>query len=348
MKRFPALLAAATLALGAAAATSALAVDITGAGATFPYPIYAKWAEAYKAKTGVGMNYQSIGSGGGIAQIKAKTVDFGASDMPLKPDDLQAAGLMQFPAIIGGVVPVVNIEGVAPGALKFTGPVLADIYLGKIKSWNDKAIADLNPGVKLAADPITVVRRSDGSGTTFIWTDYLSKVSDDWKTKVGSSTAVAWPEGVGGKGNEGVAAYVQRIKGSIGYVEYAYAKRNKMSYASVQNKDGQFVQPDDTTFQAAAAYADWKNAPGFYQILTNQPGKTSWPITGASFILLQAKQDKPQNAAEVMKFFDWAYKNGQKMAEDLDYVPLPDVLAKEIADAWKVQVKDTAGKAIWN
>ncbi len=346
MKRFPALLAAATLAFGLAA--PAFAVDITGAGATFPYPIYAKWAEAYKAKTGVGMNYQSIGSGGGIAQIKAKTVDFGASDMPLKPEDLQAAGLMQFPAIIGGVVPVVNIEGVAPGALKFNGPVLADIYLGKIKAWNDKAIADLNPGVKLAADPITVVRRSDGSGTTFIWTDYLSKVSDEWKTKVGASTAVAWPEGVGGKGNEGVAAYVQRIKGSIGYVEYAYAKRNKMSHAQVQNKDGLFVQPDDASFQAAAAYADWKSAPGFYQILTNQPGKTSWPITGASFILLQAKQDKPQNAAEVMKFFDWAYKNGQKMAEELDYVALPDALTKEIADAWKVQVKDTAGKPIWN
>jgi len=339
-------LAAAVLTLGAAGTASA--ADITGAGATFPYPVYAKWAEAYKAKTGVGMNYQSIGSGGGIAQIKAKTVDFGASDMPLKPEDLQSAGLMQFPAIIGGVVPVVNIEGVAPGALKFTGPVLADIYLGKIKAWNDKAIVDLNPGVKLAADPITVVRRSDGSGTTFIWTDYLSKVSDDWKSKVGSSTAVAWPEGVGGKGNEGVAAYVQRIKGSIGYVEYAYAKRNKMSYASVQNKDGQFVLPDDATFQAAAAYAGWKSVPGFYQILTNQPGKTSWPITGASFILLQAKQDKPQNAAEVMKFFDWAFKNGQAMAGDLDYVSLPDTVTKEIAVAWKAQVKDASGKPIWN
>ena len=234
-------LAAAALAFG----VQAQAADITGAGATFPYPIYAKWADAYKKQTGIGMNYQSIGSGGGIAQIKAKTVDFGASDMPLKPEDLQAAGLMQFPAIIGGVVPVVNLEGIAPGALRFTGPVLADIYLGKIKSWNDKAIADLNPAVKLPADPITVVRRSDGSGTTFIWTDYLSKVSPEWKTKVGASTAVAWPEGVGGKGNEGVAAYVQRIKGSIGYVEYAYAKKNKMTTAAVQNKDGQFVQPDD-------------------------------------------------------------------------------------------------------
>jgi phosphate transport system substrate-binding protein len=346
MKPLPKFLSVAALALGLA--TPALAVDITGAGATFPYPIYAKWAEAYKQKTGIGMNYQSIGSGGGIAQIKAKTVDFGASDMPLKPEDLQAAGLMQFPAIIGGVVPVVNIEGIAPGQFKFTGAVLADIYLGKIKAWNDKAIADLNPGVKLAADPITVVRRSDGSGTTFIWTDYLSKVSDEWKTKVGSSTAVAWPEGVGGKGNEGVSAYVQRIKGSIGYVEYAYAKKNKMAFALVQNKDGQYPQPDDATFQAAAAYADWKSAPGFYQILTNQPGKTSWPITGASFILLHVKQDKPQNAAEVMKFFDWSFKNGQKMAEELDYVPLPDGVTKVIADAWKAQIKDTSGKAVWD
>ena len=339
----------ALLAAGAVAySIAAQAIDITGAGATFPYPIYAKWAEAYKAKTGVGMNYQSIGSGGGIAQIKAKTVDFGASDMPLKPEDLQAAGLVQFPAIIGGVVPVVNIEGIAPGAMKFTGAVLGDIYLGKIKSWNDKAIADLNPSLKLPADPITVVRRSDGSGTTFIWTDYLSKVNPEWKQKVGANTAVAWPEGVGGKGNEGVAAYVQRIKGSIGYVEYAYAKKNKMTYTQVQNKEGQFITPDDETFQAAAAYADWKAAPGFYQILTDQPGKTSWPITGASFILLQAKQDKPQNAAEVMKFFDWAFKNGQAMAGDLDYVSLPDTVTKEIAVAWKAQVKDASGKPIWN
>jgi len=330
----------------AAATSSVQAVDITGAGATFPYPIYAKWAEAYKAKTGGGMNYQSIGSGGGIAQIKAKTVDFGASDMPLKAEDLQAAGLTQFPAIIGGVVPVVNIDGIAPGALKLTGPVLADIYLGRIKKWNEKAIADLNSGVKLPDEPIAVVRRSDGSGTTFIWTDYLSKVSDEWKTKVGSSTAVSWPEGVGGKGNEGVAAYVQRIKGSIGYVEYAYAKRNKMAHVSVQNKEGQFVQPADATFQAAAAYADWKNAPGFYQILTNQPGKTTWPITGASFILLQAKTDKPQNAAEVLKFFDWAFRNGQKLAEDLDYVPLPPDVVKIIEDSWR-NVKDGAGKPVW-
>ena len=337
-------LAAAAMAFGLAAQ----AADITGAGATFPYPIYAKWADAYKKQTGVGMNYQSIGSGGGIAQIKAKTVDFGASDMPLKPEELQAAGLMQFPAIIGGIVPVVNLEGVAPGTMKLTGAVLAEIYLGKIKSWNDKAIADLNPGLKLGNDPITVVRRSDGSGTTFNFTDYLSKVSDEWKSKIGSATAVSWPEGVGGKGNEGVAAYVQRIKGSIGYVEYAYAKRNKIPHAAMQNKDGQVVQPDDSAFQAAAAGADWKGTPGFGVILTDQPGKASWPITGASFILMQAKQEKAANGAEVLKFFDWSFKNGQKMAEDLDYVAIPDALAKDIAATWKTQVKDAGGKALWN
>ena len=338
------LVAATTLAAG----IGAQAAEITGAGATFPYPIYAKWAEAYKAKTGIGMNYQSIGSGGGIAQIKARTVDFGASDMPLKPEDLQSAGLMQFPAIVGGVVPVMNLDGIVPGAMKLTGKVLADIYLGKIKKWNDKAIADLNPGLKLPDEPIAVVRRSDGSGTTFIWTDYLSKMSDEWKSKVGASTAVAWPEGVGGKGNEGVAAYVQRIKGAIGYVEYAYAKRNRMIHASVQNHEGQFVQPDDASFQAAAANADWKSAPGFYQILTDQPGKTAWPITGASFILMHVKQDKPQNAAQVLKFFDWSFHNGQKLAEELDYVPLPDGVARVIADAWKAQIKDAGGKTVWN
>ena len=328
-------------------ASGAAAADITGAGATFPYPIYAKWAETYKSKTGIGMNYQSIGSGGGIAQIEAKTVDFGASDMPLKPEDLRAAGLIQFPAIVGGVVPVVNLAGIAPGAMRLTGPVLADIYLGKIKKWNDRAIADLNPGLSLPDEPIAVVRRSDGSGTTFIWTDYLSKASAEWKTKVGAGTAVAWPEGVGGKGNEGVAAYVQRIKGSIGYVEYAYAKRNRMTHALVQNRDGQYVQPDNSTFQAAAANADWKNAPGFYQILTDQPGRTAWPITGASFILMHAKQDKPQNAMEVLKFFDWAFHNGQRFAEDLDYVPLPEGVTRIIAEAWKNGIRDAAGRQVW-
>ena len=324
------------------------AADITGAGATFPYPIYAKWAEAYKAKTGLGMNYQSIGSGGGIAQIKAKTVDFGASDMPLKPDELKAAGLMQFPAIVGGVVPVIHLDGIKPGEIKLTGPVLADVFLGKIKNWNDKAIADLNPGVKLPAELIAVVHRSDGSGTTFIWTDYLSKVSPEWKSKVGSSTAVSWPEGVGGKGNEGVAAYVQRIKGSIGYVEYAYAKRNNMSHALVQNRDGAYPKPENATFQAAAGNADWNNAPMFYQILTDQPGKNAWPITGASFILMHTIQDKPENGAQVLKFFDWSFHNGQKLAEELDYVPLPDSVVKLIEGAWKTQIKDAGGKAAWS
>jgi phosphate transport system substrate-binding protein len=337
-------LAAAALALAA----TANAADITGAGATFPFPIYAKWAEAYKAKTGVGLNYQSIGSGGGIKQIQAKTVDFGATDAPLKGDELAKQGLVQFPAVIGGVVPVVNLDGIAPGAMKLTGPVLADIYLGKIKKWNEKPIADLNPGLKLPDENITVVRRSDGSGTTFLFVDYLAKASEEWKTKVGVSTAVAWPEGVGGKGNEGVASYVQRIKGAIGYVEYAYAKRNKMTHVSMRNKDGQFVQPDDETFQAAAAFADWKSAPGFYQILTDQPGKTSWPISGASFILVHAKADKPENTVEVLKFFDWALKNGQKMAAELDYVPMPESVVKMIAEEWKAQVKDGKGKALWN
>ena len=339
-------LAAAALAFGVS--TVAHAVDITGAGATFPYPIYAKWAEAYKAKTGVGMNYQSIGSGAGIKQIQAKTVDFGASDMPLKADELQKSGLVQFPAVIGGVVPVVNLDGVKPGELKLTGAVVADIYLGKIKKWNDKPIADLNSGVKLPDENITVVRRSDGSGTSFLWTDYLSKASAEWKEKVGASTAVAWPEGVGGKGNEGVASYVQRIKGAIGYVEYAYAKRNKMIHAALRNKDGQYVQPDDATFQAAAAHADWKSTPGFYQILTDQPGKDSWPITGASFILIYATQEKAANGQEVLKFFDWALKNGQKMAEELDYVPMPDSVVKLINDTWRAQVKDASGKSLWN
>ena len=341
--------------LGGCAAAVALAVtvtasaaDIVGAGATFPYPIYAKWAEAYKAKTGIGLNYQSIGSGGGIKQIQAKTIDFGASDAPLKADELQKHGLVQFPAIIGGVVPVVNIAGVAPGAMRLSGPVLADIYLGRIRKWNDKAIAELNPSVRLPDENITVVRRSDGSGTTFLFTDYLAKMSDEWKSKVGASTAVAWPEGVGGKGNEGVASYVQRIKGAIGYVEYAYAKRNKMSHVAMRNKDGQFVQPEDDAFQAAAQYANWKAEPGFYQILTDQPGKASWPITGASFILLHAKADKPQNTTEVLKFFDWALKNGQKMAAELDYVPIPEAVVKLVNDEWRAQVKDASGKPLWN
>jgi len=324
------------------------AAEITGAGATFPYPVYAKWAEAYKASTGIGMNYQSIGSGAGIAQIKAKTVDFGASDMPLEAKDLAAAGLMQFPAIVGGVVPVMNLAGIKPGEIRLTGRVLADIFLGKIRKWNDKAIADLNPGVKLPADAIAVVHRSDGSGTTFIWTDYLSKVSAEWKNTVGSGTAVSWPEGVGGKGNEGVAAYVQRIKGSIGYVEYAYARRNGMAHALVQNRDGAYPEPENATFQAAAASADWKNAPMFYRILTDQPGRDAWPITGASFILIHTAQENTGKRAQVLKFFDWSFHNGQKLAETLDYVPLPDSVVKLIEDAWKAQLKDASGKAAWS
>jgi phosphate transport system substrate-binding protein len=327
--------------------TAAMAADITGAGATFPYPIYSKWAEAYKAKTGVGLNYQSIGSGGGIKQIKAKTVDFGASDMPLSPEDLQESGLMQFPAIMGGVVPIVNLDGVQPGQLKMTPEVLANIYLGKITKWNDAQITALNPGVKLPGDDITVVHRSDGSGTTFLWTDFLSKTSPAFKTEVGSSTAVKWPVGVGGKGNEGVAANVQRIKGSIGYVEYAYAKKNKMAHTQLKNRDGQFVQPDDETFKAAAAGADWAKTPGMQVILTNQAGKNSWPITGASFILMHKTQANAESAKEVLKFFDWAYKNGGAAATELDYVAMPPTVTKLVEETWKSSLKDASGKAIW-
>ena len=329
------------------AAGSVFATDITGAGATFPYPIYAKWAEAYKAKTGVGMNYQSIGSGGGIKQINAKTVDFGASDMPLKPEDLEKGGLMQFPAVMGGVVPVINVNGVDAGQLKLDGTVLADIYLGKITKWNDPAIVALNPGVKLADDTITVVHRSDGSGTTFIFTNYLSKVSDSWKTEVGEGTAVSWKVGTGGKGNEGVASYVQRIKNSIGYVEYAYALQNKMTYTQLKNREGQFVKPDDTSFKAAAAGADWEHAAGFYELLTNEPGKASWPITGATFILMHKAQDKPASAKEVLSFFDWAYENGGAMASALDYVPMPEKVQKLVRASWKKEIKGSDGKAIW-
>jgi len=337
----------AALALGLAAAPVAWAAgNITGAGATFPYPLYSKWAEAYKAKTGVSMNYQSIGSGGGIKQIIAKTVDFGASDAPLQAEELEKNGLVQFPMVIGGVVPVYNISGLKPGALRLTGTVLADIYLGKVAKWNAPAIAALNKDVKLPDQDITVVARSDGSGTTFIFTNYLSKVSADWKDKAGNNTSVKWPVGVTGKGNEGVAAYVQRLSGSIGYVEYAYALQNKMSYVLLQNRDGVFVGPDDKTFRAAAANAQWEKAPGFYQILTEQPGKDSWPITGATFILMHQKQDKPANAAIALKFFDWAYESGDKMALDLDYVPMPDNVVKLVKAEWK-KIQDASGKPVY-
>ncbi|MFC4159622.1 phosphate ABC transporter substrate-binding protein PstS [Chitinimonas lacunae] len=336
-----------TVAVVLGLATSvAHAADITGAGATFPYPLYAKWAEAYKTKTGVGLNYQSIGSGGGIKQIQAKTVDFGASDMPLKLEELNKSGLMQFPTVIGGVVPVYNLPGIGAGQLKLSPQLLADIYLGKIKRWNDAPIAALNKGLPLPALPINVIRRADGSGTSFIFTNYLSKVSPEWKQKVGEGTAVAWPAGIGGKGNEGVSAYIQRIKGTIGYVEYAYAKQNKLSHAMLQNKEGVFVQPTEESFKAAAANADWKNSPGFYQILTDQPGKAAWPLAGATFILLHKKQDKPQAGGEVLKFFDWAYgADGDKTALDLDYIPLPDEVVGQIKGTWK-QVTDASGAAI--
>ena len=334
-------------AAGVAFASLASATDITGAGATFPFPIYAKWADDYKKATGSSMNYQSIGSGAGIRQIQAKTVDFGASDMPLKKEQLDKDGMIQFPAIIGGVVPVVNLDGVGAGQMRFTGPVLADIYLGKIKVWNDPAITALNPGLKLPADAITVVRRSDGSGTTFLWVDYLAKVSPEWKTKVGVGTAVSWPEGVGGKGNEGVAAYVQRIKGSIGYVEYAYTKKNKMAHAAVRNRDGNFVQPDDSTFQAAAAGADWAKAPGMEIVLTDQPGKDSYPITGASFIMMYRAQANADKGLAVMKFFDWAFTNGDKAATELEYVPMPVVVENQIRAVWKAEVKGPNGQSLW-
>ena len=330
-----------------ALAAPVFAADITGAGATFPYPLYAKWADAYRKATGNTVNYQSIGSGGGIKQIIAKTVDFGASDMPLKPEELEKQGLLQFPTVIGGDVPVVNLAGVKPGELKLTGTLLADIYLGKIRKWNDPAIAAINKDVRLPNQDVTVVHRSDGSGTTFIWVNYLSKASPDWKSKVGEGAAVNWPTGVGGKGNEGVASYVQRIAGAIGYVEYAYALQNKMTTAAVQNRDGQFVEARAETFKAAAANADWGKAPGFYLILTDQPGKEAWPISGATFILVHRIQAKPEVAREVLKFFDWAYgPEGDRLASSLDYVPLPDNVVKQIQASWK-SVKDSSGKPVY-
>ncbi|QNA88006.1 phosphate ABC transporter substrate-binding protein PstS [Massilia sp. Dwa41.01b] len=339
-----------TMIAGAAAAfamTSSFAADVTGAGATFPYPIYAKWAESYKAATGTGMNYQSVGSGAGIKQIKAKTVDFGASDMPLKAAELDEAGLMQFPAIMGGVVAVVNVEGVAPGQLKMTGPVLADIYLGKITKWNAPEIAALNPGVKLPGDDITVVHRADSSGTSFLFTDYLSKTNPEFQSKIGAGTAVKWATGVGGKGNEGVAANVQRIKGSIGYVEWAYARKNKLAHTQLKNRDGQFLQPDDEHFKAAAASAEWTKTPGFAVVLTDQPGKASWPITGVSYILMHKSQEDAAKGREVVKFFEYAFRNGAAAAAELDYVPLPASVIKLVQGVWKVQLKDASGAAIY-
>lgn len=341
IKKFLSVLSVSALALGSAAVGAA---EVTGAGASFPAPIYSKWADAYFKATGNKVNYQSIGSSGGIRQIASKTVDFGASDKPLKPEELTEKGLMQFPTVIGGVVPVLNLKGIKPGQLKLPPAVLADIYLGKVTKWNDKALSDANPGVKLPDRDIAVVRRADGSGTSFIFTNYLSKVSEEWKTKVGEGTAVQWPVGLGGKGNEGVSAFVQRLEGAIGYVEYAYAKQNKLTFAQLQNADGKYVTPTEESFKAAAAGADWtKNS--FYEILTNQPGANAWPVTGATFILFYKEQDSAAKASEVLKFFDWAYTNGDKMASEIDYSPMPDSTVKLIRAEWS-KIKSKDGKEI--
>jgi phosphate transport system substrate-binding protein len=322
-----------------AASTSAFAADITGAGATFPFPIYSKWADAYKKETGNGLNYQSIGSGGGIKQIQAKTVTFGATDMPLKVDQLDKDGLVQWPMVMGAIVPVVNLEGVKPGEMVFDGETLANVYLGKITKWDDPAIKKLNPNVKLPSEAITVVRRSDGSGTTFNFTDYLSKVSADWKSKVGEGTAVEWPTGVGAKGNEGVSGNISQTKNSIGYVEYAYAKQNKLTYTALVNKGGKTVQPTVEAFQAAASNADWTHAPGYYVILTDQPGDKSWPITASTFILMHKDATDKAASQEAIKFFRWAFANGGKMAEELDYIPMPDNVIKLIEKTWSAEIK---------
>ncbi|HEX7954020.1 MAG TPA: phosphate ABC transporter substrate-binding protein PstS [Burkholderiales bacterium] len=335
------------LAFCALSSASALAVNITGAGATFPYPIYAKWADAYKKTTGIGMNYQSIGSGGGIKQITAKTVDFGASDMPMMPEDLDKNGLIQFPAIMGGVVPVFNLKGIRSGDIRLSGPLLADIFLGKVKKWNDASIQALNKKLALPDVAITVVHRSDGSGTTFIFANYLSKVSADWKSAVGEGTSVKWPVGVGGKGNEGVANYVSRIDGAIGYVEYAYAMQNNLSVSLLLNKAKEFAAPSEEGFKAAAAGADWAKAPGMYLILTDQAGAESWPMTGASFILMHRVQDKPETAREVLKFFDWAFQSGGKMAAELNYVPMPAPVVELIRAEWKSKIKSSTGQAVY-
>jgi phosphate transport system substrate-binding protein len=345
MKHMKTILAAGAIA--AAIAYPAIAIDISGAGATFPYPIYAKWADAYKKETGSGLNYQSIGSGGGIKQITARTVTFGATDMPLKPEQLAKDGLIQFPTVIGGDIPVANLQDIKSGDLKLDGTTLARIFLGEIKTWNDPAIQKLNPSAKLPSQAIVVVHRSDGSGTTFIWTDYLSKVSADWKSKVGANTSVEWPVGIGAKGNEGVANNVANTKGSIGYVEYAYAKQNKMTTVNMINKDGKSVAPSAKAFQAAAANADWEKSEGFYVILTDEPGPESWPIAGATFILIHKQPQDPAAAAEALKFFSWAFAKGDKMAEDLDYVPMPDKVVTAIQKEWMAKVKDAGGKPLF-
>ncbi len=348
LKRITSIAAMAVFTVGMLTSAHAAEVtEINGAGATFPYPIYAKWAAAYQKATGVKLNYQSIGSGGGIKQIKAKTVDFGASDAPMKPEELDKYGMIQWPQIMGGVVPVVNLPGIASGEIRLDGATLADIFLGKIKKWNDKRIAALNPMVKLPHKKITVVHRSDGSGTTFIFTNYLAKISPAWAKDVGNAKAVSWPTGVGGKGNEGVASYVKRIKGSIGYVEYAYALQNKMTYTLLQNKSGKYVAPTSAHFQAAAAGAEWGAAKHYYLILTDQPGATAWPITGASFIIVYKQAEQPAQTAAVLKFFDWAFHHGQKMADELDYVPMPEKVVKMVEATWSKEIHATDGAPVW-
>jgi phosphate transport system substrate-binding protein len=331
----------------AASTTAAFAADITGAGATFPFPIYSKWADAYKKETGNGLNYQSIGSGGGIKQIKAKTVTFGASDAPLTGKELDEAGLAQFPMVMGGIVPVVNLEGFKPGELVLDGPTLAKIYLGEIKSWDDAAIKKLNPSAKLPKQAIALVHRSDGSGTTYNFSYYLSDVSPEWKSKVGTNTAVQWPAGIGAKGNEGVANNVAQTKGSIGYVEYAYAKQNKLTFANMINKAGKTVAPTSETFQAAAANADWKSQPGYGVILANEPGDQSWPMTAATWILIHKQPQDPAAASEALKFFAWSYGKGGKMAQDLDYVPMPANVVSDIEKMWSTDIKDASGKSLY-
>ncbi len=343
LKNSVGLLQCAVVCCAAVGVSGAWAQEVTGAGATFPAPLYTKWASAYNKVNGARVNYQSVGSGAGLRNIRGKTVDFGASDMPLSDEELKKDGLVQFPVVIGGVVPVINVAGIESGQMKLTGQVLGDIYLGKISKWNDPALVALNPGLKLPAEEIQVVSRADGSGTSFIFTNYLSKVNAEWKASVGEGTAVKWPTGSGGKGNEGVASYVKRLPYSIGYVEYAYVKQNKMTYTQLKNKDGQFVSPDDMNFKAAAAGADWSKT--FFQVLTDQAGKDAWPLSGATFIMMHSAQDKPEQAAQVLKFFDWSYANGDTMATELEYVPLPDSVKALARKEWG-NIKDAAGKPV--
>jgi phosphate transport system substrate-binding protein len=333
--------------LGSAAVLPAHGAEVSGAGSTFVFPVLSKWAEAYKQATGITINYQSIGSGAGIKQIKAAAIDFGASDAPLDPKELAAAGLVQFPIVMGGVVPVVNVRGIEAGQLKLTGPVLADIYLGKITKWSDPVVAALNPGLALPDQPIIPIHRSDSSGTTFVFADYLAKVSSEWRAKIGASTGVEFPIGMGAKGSEGVAAFTASTNGAIGYIEYAYAKRNKLAFALVKNHAGVFVTPSSQSFRSAAANADWTKAVGFYMLLADQQGPESWPISGSTFVLVQKNQQKPGVAGDILKFFDWAYRNGSALADELDYVPITPNVIRVVEAAW-AEIKEPDGKPAWS